>query len=42
MPGDLRGAAALEGALASCDVIGGTAPRRVAAAMAAARARLEL
>jgi len=42
LPGELRAAAALEGALASCDVIGGTAPRRVAAAMAAARARLEL
>ena len=29
----LRGAAAIEGALASCDVIGGTAPTRVAAAL---------
>jgi argininosuccinate lyase len=42
LPGELRAAAALDGALASCDVIGGTAPRRVAAALAAARARLEL
>jgi argininosuccinate lyase len=37
---ELRRAAAIEGALASCDVIGGTAPKRVAAALAAARARL--
>jgi argininosuccinate lyase len=37
---ELRGAAAIDGALASCDVIGGTAPKRVAAALAAARARL--
>jgi argininosuccinate lyase len=40
LPGELRAAAALDGALASCDVIGGTAPRRVASALAAARARL--
>jgi argininosuccinate lyase len=40
LPGELRAAAGLEGALASCDVVGGTAPRRVAAALAAARARL--
>ncbi len=40
--GELRAAAALDGALASCDVIGGTAPRRVAAALAAAKARLGL
>ncbi len=40
LPGELRAAASLEGALASCDVIGGTAPRRVAAALTAARARL--
>ena len=40
VPVQLREAAALEGALASCDVIGGTAPRRVAAALATARARL--
>jgi argininosuccinate lyase len=40
LPGELRAAAALDGALASCDVIGGTAPRRVAAALAAAKARL--
>jgi argininosuccinate lyase len=42
LPGELRAAAALEGALASCDVLGGTAPRRVAAALAAARERLGL
>jgi argininosuccinate lyase len=36
----LRSAAAIDEALASCDVIGGTAPRRVAAALAAAKARL--
>jgi argininosuccinate lyase len=36
----LRSAASIDGALASCDVVGGTAPRRVAAALAAARARL--
>jgi argininosuccinate lyase len=36
----LRAAAAIDGALASCDVIGGTAPTRVAAALAAARERL--
>ena len=36
----LRAAASIDGALASCDVIGGTAPGRVAAALAAARARL--
>ena len=38
---DLRAAASLEGALASCDVIGGTAPIRVAAALAVARSRLD-
>ena len=37
----LRAAASIDGALASCDVIGGTAPTRVAAALAAARARLD-
>jgi argininosuccinate lyase len=42
LPGELRAAAALDGALASCDVIGGTAPRRVAAALASAKARLGL
>jgi argininosuccinate lyase len=36
----LRGAASVDGALASCDVIGGTAPTRVADALAAARRRL--
>jgi argininosuccinate lyase len=38
---ELRAAASLDGALASCDVIGGTAPTRVAAALEAARARLD-
>jgi argininosuccinate lyase len=42
LPGQLREAAGLDGALASCDVVGGTAPRRVAAALAAAKARLQL
>jgi argininosuccinate lyase len=37
----VREAASVEGALASADVIGGTAPNRVAAALAAARARLD-
>ena len=37
----LRGAASVDGALATCDVIGGTAPVRVAAALRAARARLD-
>jgi argininosuccinate lyase len=37
----LRAAADLDGALASCDVVGGTAPARVRAALAAARARLD-
>ena len=37
----LRSAAGIEAALAACDVIGGTAPDRVAAALAAARARLD-
>jgi argininosuccinate lyase len=36
----IRQAASVEGALETCDVIGGTAPRRVAEALAAARARL--
>ena len=36
----LRAAASVDGALASCDVIGGTAPDRVRAALAAARERL--
>jgi argininosuccinate lyase len=36
----VRGAASVDGALASCDVIGGTAPTRVAEALAAARRRL--
>jgi len=40
LPAELRAAAGLDGALAGCDVVGGTAPRRVAAALAAARARL--
>jgi len=37
---ELRAAATVEVALASCDVVGGTAPARVHAALAAARARL--
>ena len=37
---DVRSAAGLDGALRSSDVVGGTAPGRVAAALAAARARL--
>jgi argininosuccinate lyase len=37
----LRGAASVDGALGSCDVIGGTAPTRVAEALAAARRRLD-
>jgi argininosuccinate lyase len=36
----LRESAAIEAALASCDVEGGTAPKRVQAALAAARKRL--
>ncbi len=36
----LRAAAGIDNALASCDVVGGTAPNRVQAALAAARARL--
>jgi argininosuccinate lyase len=36
----IRQAASVEGALETCDVIGGTAPRRVAEALASARARL--
>jgi argininosuccinate lyase len=38
---ELRAAASLDGALASCDVIGGTAPTRVAAALETARKRLD-
>jgi argininosuccinate lyase len=37
----LRAAASLDGALASCDVIGGTAPTRVASALEGARRRLD-
>ena len=37
----LRSAASIDGALASCDVIGGTAPARVRAALSAVRARLD-
>jgi argininosuccinate lyase len=40
LPAALRAAAAVEAALASCDVEGGTAPARVAAAIAAATERL--
>ncbi len=39
--GALRAAATIEGSLAAADVVGGTAPGRVAAALAAAKARLE-
>jgi argininosuccinate lyase len=38
---ELRAAAGIEGALATCDVVGGTAPVRVAEALAHARRRLE-
>jgi argininosuccinate lyase len=37
----VRAAADIDAALASCDVIGGTAPERVRAALAGARARLD-
>jgi argininosuccinate lyase len=37
---ELRAAAAIDAALASCDVIGGTAPKRVAEALRIARERL--
>jgi len=37
----LRDASTVEAAVAGCDVIGGTAPRRVAEALAAARTRLD-
>ncbi len=37
----LRAAASIDGALEACEVIGGTAPIRVAEALAAARARLD-
>ncbi len=40
LPAALRASATIEAALASCDVIGGTAPWRVSEALAAARARL--
>ncbi len=40
LPAELRAAATVEAALASCDVVGGTAPGRVSAALAAARERL--
>ncbi len=41
LPAALRESATLDAALAACDVTGGTAPRRVAGALAAARARLD-
>ena len=41
-PAQLRAAASIEGALARCDVIGGTAPHRVAAELEAATRRLGL
>ena len=37
---EIRAAASVEGALETCDVVGGTAPHRVAEALAAARVRL--
>jgi argininosuccinate lyase len=37
----MRAAASVDGAMAACDVIGGTAPTRVAAALRVARARLD-
>jgi argininosuccinate lyase len=37
---ELRAVASLDGALALCDVVGGTSPSRVRAALAAARVRL--
>jgi len=40
IPAELRAAATVEAAIDSCDVVGGTAPGRVAAALAAARERL--
>ncbi|MCU0505025.1 MAG: argininosuccinate lyase [Chloroflexi bacterium] len=38
---ELRAAAGIDAALASCDVVGGTAPVRVAAALVSARERIE-
>ncbi len=40
LPGALREAAGLEGAISACDVVGGTAPARVEATLLRARARL--
>jgi argininosuccinate lyase len=37
---EIRAAASVESAIAGCDVVGGTAPGRVAEAVAAARRRL--
>jgi argininosuccinate lyase len=37
----VREAASIDGALAACDVVGGTAPKRVAGSLAAARERLD-
>jgi argininosuccinate lyase len=37
---EMRRAASVEGAIETCDVVGGTAPKRVAQALAAARERL--
>ncbi len=37
----VRASASIDGALAACDVVGGTAPDRVASALAATRARLD-
>ena len=39
--GDVRAAASVEGAVAAADVIGGTAPARVRAALAEARRRID-
>ena len=38
---ELRAAASIDAALASCDVVGGTAPARVSVALAAARRRVD-
>jgi argininosuccinate lyase len=37
---EIRRAASVEGAIETCDVVGGTAPKRVAQALADARERL--
>jgi hypothetical protein len=40
-PAELLAAATIDASLAAADVVGGTAPHRVAAAIAAARTRIE-